>query len=40
MERRMGFAALVAKWSTWRVGLLSGAERPYLLGLGAFGRGF
>jgi len=30
----------VAEWSSRRVGLLFGAERPYLLGLGSFGRGF
>jgi len=30
----------VAEWSSRLVGLLSGAERPYLLGLGSFGRGF
>ena len=29
-----------AEWSSQLVGLLSGAERPYLLGLGSFGRGF
>ena len=32
--------ALVAEWSSQLAGLLSGAERPYLLGLGSFGRGF
>jgi hypothetical protein len=40
MERRISFAALVAEWSSGLVGLLSGGERPYLLGLGSFGRGF
>ena len=40
MERRISFVALVAEWSSRLVGLLSGAKRPYLLGLGSFGRGF
>jgi hypothetical protein len=40
MERRISLVALVAEWSSRLVGLLSGAERPYLLGLGSFGRGF
>ena len=40
MERRISFAALVAEKPSQLVGLASGAERPYLLGLGSFGRGF
>jgi hypothetical protein len=40
MERQINFAALVAEWASQLVGLPSGAERPYLLGLGSFGRGF
>ena len=40
MERRISFVALVAQWSSRAVGLLSEVERPYLLGLGSFGRGF
>jgi hypothetical protein len=35
VERRMGFAASVAEWSAWWVGLLSGAGGPYFLGLGS-----
>src|SRR6516225_6058451 len=35
MERRTGFAALVSELSFRRVGLLSEAGGPYLLGLGS-----
>ena len=40
MERQISFEALVAEWSSQLADLLSGAKRPYLLGLGSFGRGF